>query len=208
MLIDHIGEVFISSYPYVSPFKFIGKISFVIMSYMLVEGFHHTRSRLKYFSRLSVFGFISYYPYALTFGDWGVLNNIMFTFSLGILMLSILEKYCKGFFLAEILIVSATSIFSINMDWEVLGPILIYLFWKLKNKPIVSSLILVLLGFLSLFYSGSKDLSMYISVLGILLGGVILSARKMSDEEKPSKLQKYFFYIFYPAHILFLGLAN
>lgn len=66
MLINHIGSGF-DIYNYSNSLffltEFIGKLTFPIMAYLLVEGFHYTKNLKKYASRLTAFWLISIYPF-------------------------------------------------------------------------------------------------------------------------------------------------
>ena len=61
MLIDHIGCVFLMDRGDViyKAFRAVGRISFPIICFMLVEGFIHTHSRKKYMINLLIFSIIS-----------------------------------------------------------------------------------------------------------------------------------------------------
>lgn len=60
MLIDHIGVLF---FPEEAIYRQMGRLAFPIYAYFLALGFVHTRSRIKYFSRLLLFALISQVPF-------------------------------------------------------------------------------------------------------------------------------------------------
>lgn len=65
MLIDHIGlffDIFI--------FRLIGRVAFPLYAFLLVNGFRHTKNRLRYASRLAIFAVISQIPYMLMIYRW------------------------------------------------------------------------------------------------------------------------------------------
>jgi uncharacterized damage-inducible protein DinB len=60
MTIDYIALVFVpanSGLYFIM--RFIGRTTAPILSYLIVEGFHHTRNRSRYIRRLAVFTVIS-----------------------------------------------------------------------------------------------------------------------------------------------------
>lgn len=72
MIIDHLGyTLFLSgNYPagYIAMRSF-GRIAFPIFAFLIVNGLEHTRSPLRYFGRLALFGALSQPFYALAFSS-------------------------------------------------------------------------------------------------------------------------------------------
>lgn len=64
MLADHVGGVFLPQYPLL---RIVGRISFPLFIFFLVEGFTHTKSRTRYFLRLLVFALLSEIPFDMAF---------------------------------------------------------------------------------------------------------------------------------------------
>ena len=92
MIIDHTGAVL---FPGDLIFRYIGRISFPIFCFLLVEGFSHTRDVRKYMFRLGLFALISEIPYDLAFRNTVFEyehQNVFFTLFLGVVMMYALEK--------------------------------------------------------------------------------------------------------------------
>ena len=91
MLLNHIAHVFLTSGTVLCEvFEAIGYFTAPVMCFFLVEGYEHTRSKLKYGMRLFIFAVISQIPYALAF-RFGNLNMI-FTLLCCFLILTAMEK--------------------------------------------------------------------------------------------------------------------
>lgn len=79
MLIDHIGVVF---FPGVVGFRIVGRISFPLFIWLLVQGETHTRDVGRYGLRLAVLGVVSQPIYQLIFDTAGL--NILFELLVGL----------------------------------------------------------------------------------------------------------------------------
>jgi len=68
MLIDHIGAVLLdtSTIEYFAC-RIIGRLSFPIFCFLIIEGFTHTKNNKKYLLRLFIFAIISEIPFDLVF---------------------------------------------------------------------------------------------------------------------------------------------
>ena len=109
MVIDHIGAAFPRSTASVmlhigqkrlmlyTVMRFIGRLSFPIFAFLLVEGFLHTRNRERYGIRLAVFAILSELPWNLLHADaWRYeTQNVFFTLLLGYLGLCLIERIQK-----------------------------------------------------------------------------------------------------------------
>ncbi|MDR1766514.1 MAG: conjugal transfer protein TraX [Lachnospiraceae bacterium] len=105
MLIDHIGYVSVFVFPYrlgngeyyfYHIARTIGRVSFPLFCFLLVEGAIHTSSRIKYAWRLLVFALISEIPYNLAFyrriSDW-TMQNVFLTLLIGLGVVSVMQRY-------------------------------------------------------------------------------------------------------------------
>ena len=113
MLIDHIAYLFIglkiltpalqsgeelpALFLLYRVLRMIGRLAFPVFGFLLLEGFLHTKSRLRYAIRLGVFALISEIPFDLMnsgarlFVDWSS-QNVIITLLLGLLMMEVLER--------------------------------------------------------------------------------------------------------------------
>lgn len=109
MVIDRVGAVFgesvavpLMSAQVIEVMRTIGRASFPIYAFMLVQGFRHTRNWKKYALRLLGLGALSQIPYAFAVNNWVAFYeiewwqrftnfNVLFTLALGVLMLAFLN---------------------------------------------------------------------------------------------------------------------
>ena len=193
----------------------IGRMAFPIYCFLLVEGFHYTHSRRQYAFRLFVFALISEVPIDMALNQ-SVLelsyNNVFFTLWLGLLtiwasdaILLYMEKHLKeklpsaaygilrvlamfvillaGCFLAE-------AVF--RSDYGASGICAIYILYMCRHQRM-----------------GGFALAVF--ELGMLAGTIEFAAFLMLIpmhfyNGTRGKQRKYFFYAFYPVHLLILAI--
>ena len=206
MLIDHIGAVMIpSNTTAYLIFRSIGRLAFPIFAFLIVEGFYHTRDVKKYLARLGIFALVSELPFDLAFyGNFYMGHqNIFFTLFLGLLLIVLMKEVESKFSKKEVLLNLINSIliisfcviaFFLEVDYNFLGVLLIVAFYLFRGHKI-----LLVLSMLIIF--------------GAILGGIsVLATLSMAFiaiyNGKKGKSMKYFFYTFYPAHLLILFLIS
>lgn len=194
----------------------IGTIAFPLFCFLLVEGFAYTKNRKRYIGAMLVFAFISELPFDLgffselskrngTFPFYFSYQNVFFTLFLGLFCLSILERLPKIekaqswkanikpilLQLGTVAIVAVVADF-LKCDYGSMGIIYIAGFYFLRENRILQAV-----GFLVLYMATTGNQPTLCTIIAILL--ILLY------NGKRGKLKlKYFFYWFYPAHILFL----
>lgn len=176
----------------------VGRCAFPIFCFMLVEGFHYTHDRKRYVLRLLIFALISEIPFDLALNDvpfyWGH-QNVIFTLLLGLLMMMTLEKIGDRFnddvVLSVFLQVSSAVgwcliAYATRVDYSYRGMILILVFYLFRRSRIMQ----IAAGALAMAWEWPAVFSSFI--LLILYNG------------KKGTGHKYFFYVFYPAHLFVL----
>lgn len=167
----------------------IGRIAFPIFCFLLVEGFTHTSNRKKYALRLLLFACISEIPF-----DLAVSNtlfdpntcNVFITLVLGLLTIWTMDHFREKVPMQILLaLLGCYLAYRINSDYDYRGIILIVLLYYFRYDRSLQSFA----GAISLYWEWPAmfafiPISMYNGTRGIS--------------------RKYFFYIFYPAHLLML----
>ena len=204
MLIDHIGvllhpdhillfTLFGRKVTLYYLMRLIGRLAFPIFAFLIVEGYRHTRSKVRYGIALLVFALLSEIPYDLfRLHVWFSMRsqNVFFTLLLGYLGICAYEGLRKRWFLragsiALLLLVS----FFLHADYGMTGFCTVVLMYALRDRELLRDVVGVAalssgwkaaLAFVSLaFYNGKR---------GFIKGRVL----------------KYAFYLFYPVHLLIL----
>lgn len=181
MLIDHIGAFL---YPQHAVLRIIGRIAFPIFAYQVPIGYQMTSNKKSYFKRLLIFGIISQYPYYLLNQNYKL--NIFFTFALAILGISALEKskYWKFFIIAPA---------SLLVDYGIYGVAMILGFYFIKNEWKQVSFWAIITLIYALYFQSIIQFYSFLSIFLIYKFNYF-----------KIKLPKYFFYMFYPLHLLLI----
>lgn len=222
MLMDHVIQIFMErgTFQY-NLLDAMSHFTFVTMSFFLVEGYQYTKSKKEYAKRLFLFGVISQVPYVLAFSEQEWIEvlplNICFTLGFCFLMIWALDSVKKVWL--KVLIVVAGIIICAFCDWSIFAPLFTLAFYWAKGDK--KRLIIAYLFDILLF--GSTNISGYlfngdyitacaellIASCGIILSGVCIiglyNGKRMNGGKK---FNKWFFYLFYPAHLLVLGIVR
>ncbi len=174
----------------------IGRFAFPVFCFLLVEGFFYTKSRAKYLRNLVIFALVSEVPFDLCLkekiGFEG--QNVFFTLAiaLGVIwgITKVKEKLEKEpvvsvFLQGSIILAGCVLAYGLSTDYSYYGIVLVVIFYYYRNNRILACLV----GYVWFFFEpwcfpAFIALLCYNGKRGIRL--------------------KYFFYAFYPAHLLLL----
>lgn len=218
MLLNHIANALLSRQsPWFEPLVNIGYFTAVTMCYFLVEGYEYTHDRKAYALRLLGFALIAQIPYQLALGF--LLLNMLFTLLVcfGIVHVWVSWGADKG--PQKVLALLGLFFVSLFMDWGTMAPLFTFIFcsWRYGDTPACgtrSVLALVFLGDAVIFFFQSLPANWTVqtalhtaaSSLGILVAGaVILLFYNGKRAEHGRTFWKWFFYLFYPAHLAVLA---
>lgn len=211
MLIDHIGMMFI---PITTPVgtlcRVVGRLTAPIMCFFLAEGYEHTRSKLKYGTRLFVFALAAQPFYAYAHGNtfFEADFNMIFTLFLSFLVLLCFDRIENS--VLKMLGAAAIVWLSSYGDWGVTAPLWVLGFYVFKNDK-------------------SKTLFYYSAIAGLWIFRAVYNAFSMGflwryelcqlglfmfpfmylcyngEKGSDSRFSKWFFYGFYPLHLFVLA---
>ncbi|MCR5707327.1 MAG: conjugal transfer protein TraX [Ruminococcus sp.] len=219
MLCDHIAVLLVPSDLLIyGIMRFFGRITAPVMCFFISEGYHHTRDLKKYFLRLGIFAFISHF--AFTYACNGKLfviakESVITTLLLSLLAVHIVntDRVDKAMKLPMLL---AVLYFASFCDWGMTGVLFVLAFEFARGNKSVQVLAYFAVAFvrviLPLIPDAANDLSVFTAkwyVLGLALPvGMIMLYNGERGGGKLRKLSKWFFYVFYPAHLFVLGLIK
>ena len=227
MLIDHAGLILFPSY---GIFRIIGRIGFPLFAYFIAEGSHYTKHKLKRFLVILAMG-IAYLLIFYLFMDQ-LYASVFLSFSFSLVFTELLDRIKKSIFAdKKYLLASAYSLLfiaamigtwflfeAVEFDYGFFGmliPVLINLF-DFKGieapKPLQA-----LDSFWGRFICYSIGVSLivfqhaprYLDVFGKSLpmeyfAFLSIPTLLLYNGKVGNKKLKYFFYIFYPVHLVVL----
>lgn len=212
MTCNHIANIFLT--PRTMLFEIlvdIGYFTAITMCYFLVEGYGYTHNKKKYGERLLLFGIISLVPFCLAFGV--VQMNMLCTLFLCFLILRVMEmsigKWEKRMVILVLVFISLYS------DWALLAPVFTILFAKSKGSRTktaisfgIGAVLFVGLNYFSNLTTMSQSSALIHAVcsgIGPVVAGImILLCYNGKKSVHAGKTSKWFFYIYYPAHLMLL----
>ena len=172
-----------------------GKFAFPLFAFQLVEGFEKTHDRKKYGIRLFILALISEIPFDLMiYRTWynPDQNNVIITLFMGFLALCSLEYFKKnriiGFIIVGALVIASRYV---NADYRTPGLLFILLIYGLRHEKILQCVV-------SPFLLRMKAMVCLSLLLTVFYNG------KRGFIKSP--FLKYFFYAFYPLHMLVIYL--
>lgn len=187
MLIDHIGAVF---FPSVIGFRAIGRLSFPLFAFGIAQGVAHTSDFRKYFLRILMAAAVSQPIYMKLFSLTQL--NPLFMLAWGALALYFWKNEKKSF--AGILLFG--SVFSdMSYGWYGVWTIFFFGFYAVKESLCFYGQVI-----LNVLYGLSTGA--WIQILSLFSFGFLDGKWRIQALSK--KLPRYFFYVFYPLHLMVL----
>lgn len=215
MFIDHVGYIVFDGHS--SWFNYVGRLAFPIFAFQISEGYIHTHDVKKYLLRLILFAFISQIPFLLFHS---IINNelglnVIFTLFLGLVAIIIYDKYNKfvGVFSAIIFGIIAHFL---NSDYSFYGVGITFLFYVFnKNKCLlaISFIIATLMQYsylILVYYNYGFEFlkNVFIICLPYFICTIFSIIIILCYNKKKGPSTKYFFYLFYPLHMILIYILN
>ena len=170
----------------------IGRLAFPIFCFLLVEGFLHTRNPKKYAGRLFLFALISEIPFDLAlFGSWFYLGyqNVLFTLLISYLSILGIRRNLRHPAL-QILSAAAgcAAAALLKTDYGAMGVLMTVLLYWFRGSALRTAAGVAAAVIDSISWAGISALA-FVPI-------------HFYNGERGRWPGKYFFYIYYPAHLL------
>lgn len=214
MTFNHIAHVFGAEMPDWLYFLFMmpGGLTFPIMAYFMSEGYRYTSNFKRYAGRLLIFALISLFPYIYAL-DASL--NVLFTLLLGLFILYLSDplKSNTMFHIAFLIAI----LISYNCDWGLIGVPMILYYHRYRESRIRRVIIpLIFIWSLTLLFIISSFIEpdlmnrreMVAQALCSFVGCSASIPLLLSYNGQKGRSLKYLFYLYYPAHLIVLGLLH
>lgn len=208
MFIDHVGDTF---FPDKIFFRICGRMAFPLFCYCMTVGLMYTRDIKRYLARLAIFAVVSQPFWILCFNANDFMENIFnlnifFTLFMNLLTLWAFKE--KKWWLVILNIITLSFI---NFDYGAEGVILMLIFYLCRNKPKLGAILYILYYLPYLF---GRELGAYFTIamghypIDISFFAVLMTPLIFLNTNSNLKINKWVYYIFYPAHLLLLYLIQ
>lgn len=219
MTLDHIAMAFMTQNIVIYHLlRVAGRLTIAIMCYMVVEGYNHTKNIKKYLLRMFLFSIVAHIPYvffhtgkiSLFFGENRFQTSVMWPLFLGLVSLYVWnsEKLKK---LYKVILVVLLCVVSLPGDWSFFAVLMIWGFGiyhgNRKKQMIFYGSISLFIALVSAVMWGLSETSQwYREIFQFGLFCAIPILLKYNGEPGNCKHTKWIFYIYYPLHMIILGM--
>lgn len=198
MTIDHLGLYMLGGDDPASAsvtyhlMRMVGRLAFPIFAFLLVEGYVHTRDIRRYMMNLLVAAIISDIPWMLLGGYDS--HNVMFTLLLGLMAVSFIDRFWRN----KLLTLTTIGLMGVLAEWlqtdySWRGIFLICILFMFRDKPLLA------------FMFGLPFLMVY-GLAGTAAGLMMPLLYSGQRGFATDWVSKYFFYAFYPLHLMIIWL--
>lgn len=211
MLIDHIAWAFVPTDTVLGQvMHFIGRLTGPTMAYFIAEGYCYTRSFKKYALRLGIFAFLSWIPFVyFEFGTFFPLPmfGVLYTLFLGLMAIRLWDSKLNT--AVKVFGIIGLCILSLFGDWPVFDVLWCLFFFCYRNDPKEKWIAFFWVGLVCcLSVLGNDPWWSGLWMIGIFMVPFLIKHCYNGQSGSKHPFHKWFFYIFYPAHLAVLGVLR
>ena len=194
MTLDHIGAFL---FPQYTILRIIGRFTMPVFSYGAAMGILKTKNEKKYIARLFIFALISQFPFYLV-GAKGL--SVISTIFVTVLFLYLIKKDKPIFYLLSLIPFIVSII--IPMDYGVYFLLLSTIIYVFRDRMLITFSMGSIVTLLVSFNYYNSPIQIY-SIIGLFFV-CFQNTKHMKSMLPKIRLNMYFFYIYYPLHLLIL----
>lgn len=208
MVIDHVGLLF---FPNLASsmvwMRYVGRMAFPMFAFFIAEGCRYTRNRARYLGAMGLIGLVFHLVYYFFIGD--NMMNVFLSFTFAIALVYLWQNFvsaCKVkridgavlgltlFFAYAVLLYRITKV--VHVDYYFGGILLPWLVYLTRKKWLRLFFFALGITFIAVFTGKYWTLQ----ICGLLAVPVMA----LYNETRGKWRMKYFFYFFYPIHLVAL----
>lgn len=190
MFIDHAGYTLFSNNLIM---RSIGRIAFPLFTFCIMIGYFNTKDLKKYIKRILMIGIISQPIYILLFNIYT--PNIMFTLIAELLLYYSLDNK-KWWYIPFLVVIP----FLLKFDYSIIYLFIVPIFYYFRNNKV-----LLCISYITFYFSYLLDFFITKNIFCCVTSCSIFALFFILIKTKTNfKVNKYFFYLFYPLHLLIL----
>ncbi len=201
MLLDHLWATIIPGNLWMT---MAGRLAFPIFAFQTAQGYHHTKDFKAYAKRLLIFGLISEIPFNFLVSDvpiWPFQQNVMFTMLLGLYACKYWDEQKFGKLALTILLGLVGFV-----DYGYLGVVTVLMFHVLRGNRWMQLAALVVINCLGFRGQMIPLLGMELPLQSFAVLAWLPLQLYNGEKGLGGKLWQYASYLFYPIHMLILGI--
>ena len=218
MTVDHAADLIFpgfENHPMAIALHVIGRLTAPIMWFFICEGFYYTSNLRRYLSRMFLFALISHFAYCFAFGidivpfTSGIFNqtSVIWPLFWAIAALWVVNDAQSLKQWQKWTLIILINVITFPADWSCIAVMAIVFMYENRGnlkKQMASMMFWVAIYAIVSYFCVNKVYALV--QLGVILVYPLL--RQYNGQKGNAKWMKWFFYIYYPAHLLAVGLIR
>ena len=201
MLLDHLWATVVPGNNWMT---YVGRMAFPIFAFQAAEGYHHTHDFKGYCKRLAIFALVSEIPFNLMIFSSPIFpfhQNVMLSLLLGLLACRAWDQ--RKWWKMALLLLAGVVTFP---DYGVMGVLTVLMFHVLRDWKWAQLLMLIAINWFG--FEGQHLIlgNMEVPIQAFAILAFLPIALYNGEKGRGGKALQYGSYIFYPLHMLILGL--
>lgn len=218
MTVDHAADLIFPHFPsdpVAIILHIIGRLTAPIMWFFVCEGFYHTKNLCKYLLRMLALAIVSHFAYCFAFGiqympfSSGIFNQTSVIWPLFWAIVSLWLLHTSTIFAQwqKWLLLIFINIITFPSDWSCIAVMAILSMYDHRGnleKQMGCMMFWVALYSIVSYFCVSKSYA--VIQMAVIL--VYPFLKQYNGQKGTAKWMKWFFYIYYPAHLVLVGLIR